>query len=68
MQDQKFQTWASEINKDWTAGYEAIANENSLVVNFNSEEVARIDYCNGKYTVTGTQKEAVDQLEYMLSR
>ncbi len=64
----RFQTWASEINKDWTAGYKADATENALTVNFNSEEVARIDYNNGRYTVTGSDKEAVDQLEYMVSR
>lgn len=63
----KFQTWASEINKDWI-GYKAEATEDALTVNFNSEEVGRIDYNNGRYTVTGTDKEAVEQLEYMVNR
>lgn len=64
----KFQTWASEINKDWSTGHMAEATEDSLSVNFNSEEVARIDYDNGRYTVTGNDKEAVEQLEYMVNR
>lgn len=63
----KFKTWAAEINKDWN-GYKADATEDALTVNFNSEEVARIDYNNGRYTVTGTDKEAVEQLEYMVNR
>lgn len=63
----KFQTWASEINKDWI-GYKAEATEDALSVNFNSEEVGRIDYNNGRYTVTGNDKEAVEQLEYMVNR
>lgn len=62
------QTWATEINKDWSAGYNATTTDESLLVAFNSEEVARIDYNNGRYTVTGTDKEAVDQLEYMVNR
>jgi hypothetical protein len=64
----QFQTWATEINKDWTAGYKAAATDESLQVTFNSEEVARIDYNNGRYTVTGNDKEAVEQLEYMVNR
>lgn len=64
----RFQTWASEINKDWTTGYKANGTEEMLIVNFNSEEVARIDYNNGRYTVTGTDKEAVEQLQYMVNR
>lgn len=64
----RFSTWATEINKDWTAGYSATAAEESLQVAFASEEVARIDYNNGRYTVTGKDKEAVEQLEYMVNR
>jgi hypothetical protein len=64
----KFQLWAAEINKDWATGYEATATESSLIVNFNIEEVARIDYNNGRYTVTGTDKESAEQLEYMVNR
>ena len=68
MNYQKFQTWATEINKDWTAPYAAVAEESSLVVRFNAEEVARIEYSNGRYTVTGTDEHAVEQLEYMVNR
>jgi hypothetical protein len=68
MNNQKFQTWATEIKKDWTAGYNATATGESLQVTFNSEEVARIDYNNGRYTVTGNDKEAVGQLEWMVAR
>jgi hypothetical protein len=64
----KFQTWASEISKDWVGGYTANATEDTLTVNLSSEEVARIDYDNGRYTVTGTDKDAVEQLEYMVAR
>lgn len=64
----KFQNWASEINKDWAPGYKATDNENSLIVTFNSDDAARIDYDNGRYTVTGTDKDAVDQLQYMVNR
>lgn len=64
----KFQTWAAEINKDWVGGYTATAIKDALTVSLNSEEVARIDYNNGRYTVTGTDKNAVEQLEYMVSR
>lgn len=63
-----FQSWATEINKNWSAGYNAEATEGALTIKFNSEEVARIDYNNGRYTVTGTDKEAVEQLEYMVTR
>jgi hypothetical protein len=68
MQKHKFQTWATEINKDWSAGYNAIATDESLQVSFNSAEVARIDYNNGRYTVSGEDKESVEQLEYMVNR
>lgn len=64
----KFQTWAAEICKDWVGNYKATATEESLIVNFDSEEVARIDYDNGRYTVTGTDKDATEQLEYMVNR
>jgi hypothetical protein len=64
----KFQTWATEINKDWIGHYKATATENALIVTSNTEEVARIDYNNGRYTVTGTDKNAVEQLEYMVNR
>jgi hypothetical protein len=67
-EDTRFSNWAAEINKDWASGYKAAATENSLTVNFNSEEVARIDYNNGRYTVTGADKESVEQLEYMVNR
>jgi hypothetical protein len=68
MNTSKFSTWAAEINKDWSSGYNATATEESLQVYFNSEEVARIDYNNGRYTVTGTDKESAEQLEYMVNR
>lgn len=64
----KFQTWAAEISKDWDGGYAVAATDDALTVNFDSEEVARIDYDNGRYTVTGTDKAAVEQLEYMVNR
>lgn len=64
----RFSTWAIEINKDWTPGYKATATDESLLVAFNSEEVARINYNNGRYTVTGVDKDAVEQLEYMVNR
>lgn len=68
MSAQKFQLWASEINKDWTPGYKATDNENGLIVTFNSEDAARIDYNNGRYTVSGNDESAVKQLEYMVNR
>jgi hypothetical protein len=64
----KFNNWASEINKDWVGNYRANASEDVLIVNLNAEEVARIDYNNGRYTVTGTDQDAVEQLQYMVSR
>lgn len=64
----KFQFWASEINKDWAAGYNAAATDDALIVNDNGKEVARIDYNNGCYTVTGTDAHAMQQLEYMVTR
>jgi hypothetical protein len=66
--DNKLSTWAAEINKDWSSGYNATTTDESLQVSFNSEAVARIDYNNGRYTVTGADKEAVKQLEYMVNR
>lgn len=63
-----FSTWAAEINKDWTSGYKATATAESLAVAFDGKEVARIDYNNGRYTVTGEDKESVEQLEYMVNR
>lgn len=68
MNTQKLETLVIEINKDWTKPYTATATENSLIVNFDSVELARIDYDNGRYTVTGTDKDAVEQLEYMINR
>lgn len=64
----KFQTWAAEITKDWDALYKAYATENALIVNRASEEVARIDYNSGRYTVTGVDSDVVEQLEYMVNR
>lgn len=68
MSANKFQTWAAEIAKDWDGRYAAAATDDALTVNFDSQEVARIDYDNGRYTVTGTDKDAVEQLEYMVNR
>ena len=65
---QKFQTWASEINKDWSSEYSATAMDEAVIVNNDGKEVARIDYDNGRYTVTGTDKDAVEQLEFMVNR
>lgn len=64
----KFQTWAAEINKDWTKPYTATAAEDALTVHFDSVQVARIDYDNGRYTVTGSDIDAVASLEYMVAR
>lgn len=67
----KFQTWASEINKDWGHNdYKAIAEEYSVIVHYKSEEAARLDYnnANGRYTVSGADKDAVEQLEWFLNR
>lgn len=64
----KFQTWAAEISKDWVGRYAAAATDDALTVSFDSEEVARIDYNSGRYTVTGTDKDAVEQLEFMVTR
>lgn len=67
----KFQTWAAEINKDWGhMDYKAIAEEYSVIVYYKSEEVARLDYnnANGRYTVSGADNDAVEQLEWFLNR
>ena len=64
----RFSAWAEEINKDWTRGYAATATDEALVVSYNAAEVARIDYNNGRYTVTGSDNSAVEQLEFMLAR
>lgn len=67
----KFQTWAAEINKDWGhMDYKAIAEEYSVIVHYKSEEVARLDYnnANGRYTVSGTDNDATEQLEWFLNR
>lgn len=67
MTNNKFQTWAAEINRDWT-GYSATATEEALAVDFNGKEAARIDYNGGRYTVTGEDADAVEQLTYMTER
>lgn len=67
MEKQKFKNWATEINKDWIGGYKAEAKEEALIVYLITMEVARIDYNNGRYTVSGDDKEAVEQLEYMVN-
>lgn len=64
----KLSTWASEINKDWTPGYVATATEEALIVTYNNAEAARIDYNSGRYSVSGNDKDAVDQLEHMTNR
>ena len=64
----KFSNWAAEINKDWNPPYIAVAHENAIIVRYSSVEVARIDYDNGRYTVAGTDKDAVEVLEYMVNR
>lgn len=64
----KFKTWASEISKDWVGGYTAAATDDALTVTLDTEEVARIDYNNGRYAVTGTDQNAVEQLQYMVNR
>lgn len=64
----KLTLWATEINKDWTAGYNATATDESLVVTFNNAEVARMDCVNGRYTVSGDDEDAVKALEHLLSR
>lgn len=66
----KLQIWAAEINKDWNAAYKADVTNDTLSIKLNSEEVARLEYNNnnGRYSVTGTDQHAVEQLEYMLNR
>ncbi len=63
----KFQVWANEINADWS-GYKAIAEDEAVVVFLNSEELGRIDYNGGRYTVSGSNEDVVDQLTYMVER
>ena len=64
----KIINWVHEINKDWNGGYTALATEDSLIVTYNLLEVARIDYNNGRYVVTGIDNHAVAQLEFMVNR
>lgn len=66
--ENKLSTWAAEINKDWTPGYTASATEQALIVTYKSEEIARIDYNGGRYSVSGNDKDAVESLEYMTNR
>lgn len=63
-----FQPWAAEINKDWNGAYRATASNEKLVVNFWDKEAARIDYTGGRYIVSGIDKDAIGQLEYMINR
>ncbi len=61
-------TWATEINKEWTPGYNATVTSEFLIVAFEGKELARIDYDNGRYVVSGEDKDSVEQLEHMANR
>jgi hypothetical protein len=64
----RFSHLVDEVNKDWTPGYSATAVDDTLIIISDDKEVARIDYDGGRYTVSGEDKDAVDQLEFMVNR
>lgn len=70
MQNSKLQIWATEINKDWFERYKAHVTGETLIIQFDSQEVARLEYnnTNGRFSVTGTDQHAVNGLEYLLNR
>lgn len=55
-----------EINRDWTPVYSAIIdNDGNLIVLYEGEECA---YITTSLEVGGTDEDAIDQLNYYLSR
>lgn len=62
-----FQLWAEEINEQWF-GYIATFTDDATIVWEDGKEVGRIDYDNGRYTVTSADEDVREQLEYYTNR
>jgi hypothetical protein len=65
MNTELLQQFAEEVNKDWVGGYTAVATEDLLTVTLNGETVAT---CNLNGDVAGADQDAVEQLNYMVTR
>lgn len=65
---------AIEVNKNWTSNYKAQVKNGLLVVSVeiydkeNSSSFVECAFVDEKLKVTGTDEDAISQLEYYISR
>lgn len=62
---ERFAKWAQEIDQEWL-GYSTTYDKQSFIV-FDSlkNEVARIDYNDGRYDISGNDTSLVEKLTNM---
>ncbi|WP_134091185.1 hypothetical protein [Olivibacter sp. XZL3] len=59
---ERFAKWAEEIDREWT-GYSTTYDKESFIVFDNlKNEVARVDYNDGRYDVSGNNTPIVERL------
>jgi hypothetical protein len=67
-------TFAAEINKDWTPNYKAEVKNGLLVVSYekydesNTPEWVECAYLSENLKISGTDEDAMSQLEFMIRR
>lgn len=58
---EKFEKWSRYIAEE-LPGHETRYDENALVVTKDGTEIAKVDYNNGRYDVSGSDLPAVEKL------
>ncbi len=66
---QQFESWAKEINTEWSREYSAaLLSQYVLTVFLGNSKIGEIDYSHGRYTVASDDEDVKSQLEYMVNR
>jgi len=59
---ERFAKWADEIDREWTSYSTSYDKEIFIVYDDLKKEVARIDYNNGRYDISGNDLQVVEKL------
>ncbi|MFC6099295.1 hypothetical protein [Olivibacter domesticus] len=59
---ERFAKWADEIDQEWASYSTSYDKEVFIVYDHLKNEVARIDYNNGRYDISGDDLPAVKKL------
>lgn len=59
---ERFAKWADEIDREWASYSTSYDKEIFIVYDSLKKEVARIDYNNGRYDISGNDLHVVEKL------